>query len=835
MDTQARDLSEALTVKRHNDRQDRIAQNDGFGATEGALALIKINLRKFSNTISEDLSGPVDGFEYTIRNLDPDVIAYSTLRTLLHCVAMGWDVRTTLVRLGNGIAGECWAAGLLKTNPKLRKATDTYAKRRASAKARKQAATKLAKRLGYQTKNWTRTQLTQAGGWLLKRALTALPHLFELERNGKGVPSYVQILPEAMPIAQRAVEFAMRLYPVFVPCTKPVAPWTQLRTGGFWDERERFNAPFVRRLWPEHEATVAKAIANGDMRAHVSAVNAVQAVGWTINQRVLDVIEWAYEARVPIKGLPSISDTPLPSRLADDEANDADKLRAHRIRIRGLKEHNRGLKSSRVLLAQDLETARRLAAEQAFWTPYSCDWRGRLYGCTHFNFSRDDRVRALFLFANGMPIGEEGLYWLKVHVANTGDVGKISKRPFEERVAWVDQNIEALRDIAQNPYSTAMLRGPLKWTQADKPFLFLAACQELSAAVAVGPSYITRLPISFDGSCSGLQHLCAMTRAAEGSLVNLTPGEGVQDVYQTVADLVRAWVESEATEYGAGAVAYLFAKPGAIKDWRKLVKRNVMTYGYSSELFGMAQQHMEDFMRPLWLETLEGVHKQHPFASPGDYAEEIGENGQRRHYGDGHAAAVYIAGHIYDAIESVIQRPAHARAFLRKVSNALAHESKPLIWTTPTGFVLRNCYYESNVKTVDVWLADQRISYRLADGHTKRIRKQKAANGIAPNLVHALDAAHLCLTVNAAVREGINNLALVHDSFGCLAPQAPRFRQIIREQFVLMYDQHDVLAEVLDAAKRDLTVHDPRRLPEGIPEKGPLNLMEVLNAEYAFA
>jgi DNA-directed RNA polymerase len=56
-------------------------------------------------------------------------------------------------------------------------------------------------------------------------------------------------------------------------------------------------------------------------------------------------------------------------------------------------------------------------------------------------------------------------------------------------------------------------------------------------------AYVTRLPVSFDGSCSGLQHLSAMTRAEEGSLVNLTPSELPQDIYESVAVLVKEWIE----------------------------------------------------------------------------------------------------------------------------------------------------------------------------------------------------------------------------------------------------------------------------------------------------
>lgn len=53
------------------------------------------------------------------------------------------------------------------------------------------------------------------------------------------------------------------------------------------------------------------------------------------------------------------------------------------------------------------------------------------------------------------------------------------------------------------------------------------------------------------------------------------------------------------------------------------------------------------------------------------------------------------------------------------------------------------------------------------------------------------DATHLMLTVNAALAEGITSIATVHDSFGCPASQAERFRHIIREQFVRMYEEND--------------------------------------------
>ena len=102
------------------------------------------------------------------------------------------------------------------------------------------------------------------------------------------------------------------------------------------------------------------------------------------------------------------------------------------------------------------------------------------------------------------------------------------------------------------------------------------------------------------------------------------------------------------------------------------------------------------------------------------------------------------------------------------------------------------------------------------------------------NCVHACDAAHLMRTVNAAVAEGITSIATVHDSFGCLPSRAGRFRKIILEEFVRMYETHDVLAEVFAQARADLG-RNTKRMPSAPPQYGALDLKKVLDAEFAFA
>jgi DNA-directed RNA polymerase len=105
----------------------------------------------------------------------------------------------------------------------------------------------------------------------------------------------------------------------------------------------------------------------------------------------------------------------------------------------------------------------------------------------------------MFLFANGEAIGEEGIYWLKVHVANCGAFDKIDKKPIEERVKWVDENLTPdVTDVATSPASSNLWSG--SGQPVPVPGCLRGAC---FGPCSEGPTYVATLPVSFDGSCSG--------------------------------------------------------------------------------------------------------------------------------------------------------------------------------------------------------------------------------------------------------------------------------------------------------------------------------------------
>jgi DNA-directed RNA polymerase len=813
------ELEALKTEDRFNKQQERLEKDFGWASTTGPMAITTNYIKTLADVVPDYLiakNRQEEDFIKIIRELPKETIALCCLYGCLNAIGSPRhkSISGTLQRLGRDLEGECYAKGLMDFDKTLATRLDKLARsRHGNLKYRRQAVRSIAKKNKFVVEAWTLKQLTIAGNWVVNLVTTVLPEVFSLVVVNDRGDKELALTEDAFNLAEQAIKQAIYAYPVFLPVTKEPLPWTNWDVGANRDERLKSRATLLRSRHTETAAYVRSAITNDTITPALQAVHSIQSVGYKINSPILEVIKWCHTNFVDVPGLPRAKDLNPPERLKAWDAMSAEEQKAWKIRANQVKLRNRGFTAQRVLMAEDLYTAEYLEKQGTFYTPCNMDWRGRVYPLPHFNFQREDRVRALFLFAKGIPMTEEGIYWLKVHVANTGDFDKISKKSFADRVAWVDSNLTLITDCA------TMANKETYWHKADKPFQFLAACMELVSAIH-DPEYVTHLPISFDGTCSGLQHLSAMTKASEGALVNLCHSDEPQDVYTIVADRVRANLEAILTNKAASQtdtnLATICLEEGIT---RSLVKRNVMTYGYSSQKFGMASQLREDLMQPLALDVLSGQRPHHPYGRD-----------------NGFTASRFLASKIFEAIEEVVQKPAEAMSFLRHMAKAMAHENKAVTWFTPVGVPWINRYHKPTTQIVTLWLNDKGVklphAVKVATGFNRQIDKTKAANGIAPNFVHALDASHLMMTVNGLVEEGINDVALVHDSFGVHAPNAVRLGRILREQFVRLYTEFDPLNDILASNIPNMT--RPDRLPKPVA-KGPLDIKEILNAEYAFS
>lgn len=848
-------------VKKITKLEQRAERNQGYGSTIGARKLTKDNLGLVTDGVIEALAEAAkarpNSNEFKVRRvlmgLRPELIALAILTPALNAVGQKATHRDAALAVGRQFWNEAFKAGLLKTtrkagkglealvNPKAAKALEkTVGERFTKVGLRQAQYQKRAADLGFTMEDWSEAMLAQAGQWGLNVLLKTMPDVFELremERQSADVRRHKPekawtIKDEAAEYLERIVDEVVLKSPVYQPRSEQPEPWVGFTHNRAEDSRFMAKAQLVRTPHKETAAAIRHAIKTGQMDKVILAVNNLQNVGYKLNAWIMNIAEECDHRGIKVAGVPG-KITKVNPRSSDEAWAKMSKEERFRVseKIRMQKKKNRIEKAQRMKFDIDMRIARRLQLVDAFWTPMNLDWRGRMYFLTLFNFQREDYVRGMFLFANGKPVGERGIYHLKLQVANTGDFGKVSKKKLEERIAWVEANLDWVRDCVSRPlYNT-------KWTEADKPFAFLAAARELVNALQVGPTYVCHLPVAFDGSCNGLQHLCAMTRDPQGQAVNLTDNEQPEDIYQAVADIARASIEkdkdSDVLFYGQcpgeperkanatlGKLAQLALEYGVD---RKLVKRNVMTFAYSSKENGMKDQHVEDTMAT---EALEGNY---PFGTT---------------YAEWTMAGMYLAKHVMAAIKTKVTKPAEAMAFMQVLAQTLAHESKVLEWKTPMGLPWINRYHAPTTERIKLHCYSNGVSIpmdmKLSNGFEKPVEKRDAANGVAPNFVHALDGCHLQMSVNAAVERGVIDIATVHDSFGCLPADADLFNEVIREEFLRLYTEHDVLQELLDAAMGALTPAGQAMLAEKLlkhpkPTPGTLDLEQILSARYAFA
>ena len=190
-----------------------------------------------------------------------------------------------------------------------------------------------------------------------------------------------------------------------------------------------------------------------------------------------------------------------------------------------------------------------------------------------------DISRGILEFAEGKPLGKEGFYWLKVHLANV--MGK-DKLPFDERVAYVDSIIDVVHKCAEDP------RNSLEWIQSENPWQTLAVMKEVSQAQKSNnpEEFVTHCHVHFDGSCNGLQHYAAFGRDSKGAKnVSLEPSDKPGDVYSAILELVLKDVENEIDPQNIEIAESL---KGHIT--RKVIKQTVMTSVYGVTFIGARTQ-----------------------------------------------------------------------------------------------------------------------------------------------------------------------------------------------------------------------------------------------------
>jgi len=578
---------------------------------------------------------------------------------------------------------------------------------------------------------------------------------------------------------KKHIRYEKLIPPSYEPMICPPVPWEDVKGGGYLLTK----TSLINRLSKKHKEQLEKA----DLRNVYKALNIVQSTPWRINPKIYEVIKECQSKDLHLTTLHK-EDLKPPKKPAGYKTNKVQKDEYFRKKRR-----IKTLKTKREQINRIIEIADNYKKEQKIYFPHYMDWRGRVYPFPeNLNPQGNDIARALLEFADGKPIGEKGAFWLAIHIANLFGIDGIDKCSFEDRFKWLVNIQDKIIDSVLNPFN-----GEMFWSKADKPWCALAACFEWYGYCQEGMKWISHIPVVMDGTCNGLQHYSAMGKDLKGAeATNLINSEKPQDIYSEVLNVVRKSVQNDIKRNKKEA-----------KNWqncldRKIVKRAVMTTPYGVKKYGIKRQ-------------LYDIIEEKDIIIPGSLKDNI----------------EYLSKHLQKAIGDVVESAYLYMQWFRNIAEVLAEKNIPIVWTTPIGFIVyqghKKCIGKKEVRIG----GNKRLIFKKYAPNILNKNKQK--QGLPPNFIHSMDAAHMMMTVISAYeKHKISSFAMVHDSYGVHACDWENFSPLIRREFFNIYSK-DILMEFkneLQSCICDFGLQIP--LP---PETGELDISKVLEAKYFFS
>ena len=637
-------------------------------------------------------------------------------------------------------------------------------------------------------KSWTRKEKTLMGTWLLEMIRTTT-HLIMFKTIGQREKT-IQFLVATDELFEWMAEYNESqeiLQPLWLPTVEPPEAWSSIGVGGYQSIDGVPPLSFIKTF----DYDYLNKLDFDAMKPVVDAVNHIQNTKWEVNEDVLGVAKWAWQNNKEIGEMIRREDYELPMwNPAYEGDDDATKEFSRRC---GVIHHlNVAMRSKRLMIMKTLWTAEKFE-DKEFYFPHQLDFRGRMYPIPFFLSPQgSDLSKSLLRFATSKPINNaDDARWLAIHGANTFGKNKLT---FDERLEWVNKNRTNIEEVHDDPQANDW------WQAADEPWQFLAFCREWSRFLKHGYGFETKLPCAMDASNNGIQILSLLGRDSEGaSATNVVATNKPADLYEAVSDLVNEQLLKAQSKGDHIAAAWL--KFGID---RKTTKQPVMVKPYGGTMFSCRE------LISAW------------------YAKKCMDNVVDPFGRESSVAINYLNGIVWKAMNVCMKRPVEVMKWMRDTVRVLSHEDKPITWTSPLGFPVKQKYNDTRAGRIMTLLGDK-ISYVKCHEPLDKIDKIRQTNAIAPNFVHSLDASLAQMTSLNAKENGINSLAMVHDSFATHSTDCNKLNKIIRNSASTIFST-DQLARFRD----EVTTQTEKDIPE-LPEYGTLDPKQVIHSEYFFA
>ncbi len=604
-----------------------------------------------------------------------------------------------------------------------------------------------------------------------KKARTSPLYFYKLTDDAEKVMGNIQT-------------FLTELSVTYKPLVIPPRDWEEGTCGGYYHSDCK---GFIKLKNPKQRGIYRDLIEEGlDLSRLYGVVNKIQHTSWRINEWLFDVVDNILENNITdyskpkdnpkcIAGLPyqefvKVDDLVKPEQFGKvfkDERgftrheNRADYTAYYKRReevLAKLEANN----SRRVIYAVAFDIAKQFKKYDKFYFSYKADFRGRLYPVQQvFNPQATSNVKALMEFGEGVEPTEEGIYWLKVALANARGYDKL---PYDERVVYVDDNLDEILRCADSPLETTSF-----WTEADEPLMFLSGCKALSDALK---GKLVHYPVPLDATCSGIQIYSGLLMDEEGAravnVINNDAGRPA-DIYKEVADVVerrlmsgdypKEFTFTDAEGNFTEVKTHREAQGLKGKIDRKKTKRNVMTQPYS-----VTQRGMYDQLRELF--------------------DEAQDDGKEFWAGEKWVSIKLLTHLNTQAIYEVVKGAIVGQEYIKEITKHFNLSSKPLVWKTPIfGFPVIQASQKRTKRRLKT-----HAGFLMFSQLTDNIDSRKQTSSIAPNFIHSLDATLMMLTVERlALDYGVTSFALIHDSFAVPCTEVQHLNNAVRDSYVELF------------------------------------------------
>lgn len=575
-------------------------------------------------------------------------------------------------------------------------------------------------------------------------------------------------------------------------------PWTNLTDGGYCSPRRKAQQPLMglRSIRKSERKRLRDAFTAEQMPMVFEAANYLQSNAFELHKPTVHAINELWLSGggvlgVPRKANPVKPEFPMPDTWVKEDATPAELEEVTRWKRKATAYYD-SLREWRSKV-REVSSFLKVSTNKDghLWFPVFFDKRGRWYYRGTPNPQGSDLAKSVLHFGVKRALGKNGLFWLKVHIANSFG---FDKDRMQDRARWTEQNWKSIQAALDAPGDHPEVWG------TDAPWVMFSAAWELrEALLSPNPeAYETGVPVHMDATCSGLQHFSAILRdPVGGGYTNLYDDLGTgpkQDIYARVAALTMQSIQLDSmdSDPDKAKLAAWWLQTGIP---RGMSKKPVMTYVYGATQSGVINGVQDYVEYDMGLKWPEGVR-------PYDYAAYAGKK--------------LIAG-----IASTVPAADSAMRWLRNIAKQMP-KGQRMEWRSPTGFLVQHDYQdydEQNIKIRSCGLIECVV--REYNEDTKSVPMQ---NAISPNFVHALDAAHLTLTALKMKEAGMQFVG-IHDSFGTHPCNVEHLHYAIRSSFVDMYRKDNVLANFL---------WDVNGVGE-VPMRGSLTLERVLESEYFFS